>query len=74
MFSETGYWEVWEHEPVNSHLTVEMSPPPTLLTGRMLMRSVVGVSTVKDDNLELPDSRPDHAKFYDRKADLRAAP
>ena len=29
MFSEAEYWKVEEHEPVNSHLRVEMSPLPT---------------------------------------------
>ena len=31
MFSEAEYWKVEEHEPVNSHLWVEMSPLPTRL-------------------------------------------
>lgn len=39
MVSEAEYWKVEEHEPVHSHLTVEMSPPPT----RFIRRNAEGV-------------------------------
>ena len=34
MVSEAEYWKVEEHEPVHSHLWVEMSPPPTRFNRR----------------------------------------
>lgn len=34
MVSMAEYWKVEEHEPVHSHLRVEMSPSPTRLNRR----------------------------------------